>query len=254
MEELVQVRTGCPSGERPRLLIDVSAILRLDAQTGIQRVVRAVWSELRGRSNDDLEVLPVYATRTQGYCFAPVDFLDRKNVRLGANPVSVRPGDKFLGLDLSAHLISNYRRQLQAWRAFGASIHLIVYDTLPLQHPDWFSSASASNFRRWFEVLVQEADQAICISDEVARDLRVRLKTMPPDVDRRSVGCPWDPTLQRRGLLEASAMMCGSCLRNFGFGRPYSWSAQSSRGKGTTLPLPHSNICGGSSPRTRRTW
>ena len=161
--------------ERPRLLVDVSAILRHDAQTGIQRVVRAVWSELARRSGEKFVVLPIYATSAQGYCYAPPDFLDRKGGVIGSIPVSVRPGDKFLGLDLSAHLLPKYRRQLKAWRAFGASIHLVVYDLLPLLRPDWFSDAAVGHFQRWFEVLRKDTDQAICISDQVARDLGKRL-------------------------------------------------------------------------------
>ncbi len=140
----------------------------------------SVWSGRSGRScarrsGEKFLVLPIYATSTQGYCYAPPDFLDRKGGVVESKPVSVRPGDKFLGLDLSAHLLPKYRRQLKAWRAYGASIHLVVYDLLPLLRPDWFSDAAASHFQRWFDVLRKDADQAICISDQVARDLRERL-------------------------------------------------------------------------------
>ncbi len=85
--------------------------------------------------------------------------------------VRVREGDKFLGLDLSAHLLPKYRRQLRAWRAHGATVHLIVYDLLPLQRPSWFTASSGVNFGHWFEVVAEESDEAICISDQVARDL-----------------------------------------------------------------------------------
>src|SRR5690242_5347994 len=100
------------STDAPRLLVDVSAIMRHDAQTGIQRVVRAVWSELRRRSGAGFEVLPVFANTSHGYCYAPVDFLQSKLVTASPTPVCVRPGDKFLGLDLSAHLLPKYRRQV----------------------------------------------------------------------------------------------------------------------------------------------
>ena len=163
------------SGERPRVLVDVSAIIRHDAQTGIQRVVRAVWSDLASRNQDEFQVLPVYATSTRGYCYAPASFLVDGSGELPATPVSVRAGDKFLGLDLSAHLLPKYRRQLRAWRSHGASIHLVVYDLLPLMRPDWFNGTTSGHFRRWFEVLTEEADQAICISDQVVRDLQHHL-------------------------------------------------------------------------------
>ena len=163
------------SGERPRVLVDVSAIIRHDAQTGIQRVVRAVWSDLASRNQDEFQVLPVYATSARGYCYAPASFLVDGSGELPAKPVSVRAGDKFLGLDLSAHLLPKYRRQLRAWRSHGASIHLVVYDLLPLMRPDWFNGTTSGHFRRWFEVLTEEADQAICISNQVARDLQHHL-------------------------------------------------------------------------------
>lgn len=162
-------------GDRPRVLVDVSAIIRHDAQTGIQRVVRAVWSDLSRRNQEAFQVVPVYATNTRGYCYAPRDFLVDGSMEMPATPVSVRPGDKFLGLDLSAHLLPKYRRQLRAWRAHRASIHIVVYDLLPLMHPEWFNSSTTSHFRRWFEVVAEEADQAICISDQVTRDLRQQL-------------------------------------------------------------------------------
>jgi glycosyltransferase involved in cell wall biosynthesis len=185
-------------------LVDVSAILRHDAQTGIQRVVRAVWSELHSRTDEGLCVVPVYATNTQGYCYAPHDFLERRGGPFESETVRVRPGDKFLGLDLSAHLLPRYRRQLKAWRAHGASIHLVVYDLLPLLRPDWFSDAASAHFRRWFDVVRQDADQAICISDQVASDLREKLaldaKKHRPAIARLRLGAEISESVPSNGL------------------------------------------------------
>jgi glycosyltransferase involved in cell wall biosynthesis len=192
-----------PTGQR-RLLVDVSTIIRHDAQTGIQRVVRAVWSELLRQSGADFLVVPVYATNAQGYCYAPVDFLSGNYGRFGSEPVCVRPGDKFLGLDLSAHLLPKYRRQLRAWRAHGATIHLIVYDLLPLLRPDWFNSAMVGHFRKWFDVLQQDVDQAICISDQVAHDLRERVS--PAGQRHLSIG-----RLQMAADIAASVPSSGIC-------------------------------------------
>jgi glycosyltransferase involved in cell wall biosynthesis len=196
--------------ERRRLLVDVSAILGHDAQTGIQRVVRAVWSELKGHGRSDLEILPVYATRTRGYCFAPIDVFERKHGGYASQAVSVRPGDKFLGLDLSAHLLPSYRQQLRAWRAFGATVHLVIYDLLPLQQPDWFNSAAVNHFRRWFDVSVRDADQAICISDQVGSDVRERLSRFSserrPTIGRLHMGSDIAATMPSQGL-------CGNTRR-----------------------------------------
>lgn len=162
-------------GARQRLLVDVSAIIRHDAQTGIQRVVRSVWAELSRRSGEEFDCIPIFATSRHGYCVASDDFLSCRMTPAPCLPVAVRAGDKFLGLDLSAHLLPKYRRQLLSWRQAGASIHMVVYDLLPLSRPEWFNSATSMHFRKWFKVLTDDADQAICISDQVADELRERL-------------------------------------------------------------------------------
>lgn len=166
--------------DQPRLLVDVSAIIRHDAQTGIQRVVRAVWMELLRRDGQGFHLVPVYATQSQGYCYSPVDFLDVPRGPAPAQPVRVRHGDKFLGLDLSAHVLPKYRQQLRAWRQHGATVHLIVYDLLPILRPQWFNSKASTHFRNWFSVLAEDADQAICISKQVSRDLRDELRERAP--------------------------------------------------------------------------
>lgn len=173
---------GDKSGaDMPRLLVDVSAIIRHDAQTGIQRVVRAVWCELRRREGQGFKLVPVYATHSRGYCYAPIDFLDGAGRELPRAPVRARQGDKFLGLDLSAHFLPKYRQQLRAWRAHGATLHMVVYDLLPLQRPQWFSASAGIHFRNWFAILSKDIDQAICISKQVSRDLRECLREKAPE-------------------------------------------------------------------------
>jgi len=164
------------SNRRPRLLVDVSVIMRHDAQTGIQRVVRAVWSSLLEQSHTAFDVVPVFATRTHGYRFTSPDFLERPIAqRLSGDPVGVQPGDKFLGLDLSAHLLPTYQRQVSSWRAAGATTHIVVYDLLPFHRPGWFNKQTVRNFGRWIEIVRDQCDQALCISDHVAQELKACL-------------------------------------------------------------------------------
>jgi glycosyltransferase involved in cell wall biosynthesis len=200
----------CSAGAAPRLLVDVSAIIRHDAQTGIQRVVRAVWSELRCRNRMGFEVLPIFATSNHGFCYAPQDFLENKTLEAPPQPVRVRPGDRFLGLDLCAHLLPKYRRQLTAWRANGASIHLIVYDLLPLLRPEWFTPSAVGHFRKWFEVLAEDADEAICISDAVAGELQQRFNSMGmlrrPAISRLRMGADIAASVPSKGICEGLAL------------------------------------------------
>ena len=151
---------------KPRLLIDISVIRRHDAKTGIQRVVRGVLSALMKLGDKHFDVVPVYATGSHGYCFAIDDHL------APPTPVGVRRGDLFLGLDLAAHLLPTYRRQVGEWRRAGASIHVVVYDLLPLRCPQWFNERTARHFSRWWRFITDQADQLLCISDHVAAEVR----------------------------------------------------------------------------------
>lgn len=165
---------------RPRLLVDVSVILRNDAGTGIQRVVRSVWSHLSALSSDRFVVVPVHATRNRGYCFAPVDFLSNPQ-RLEHVPVGVKDGDHFLGLDLAAHHLPKWAEQLASWRASGATVHVIVYDLLPWFHPAWFPPTTSERFAAWLTSITALADQLLCISEEVAGELSRLLARISPD-------------------------------------------------------------------------
>lgn len=208
------VANGAPV-ERRRLLVDVSAIIQHDAQTGIQRVVRAMWAELSRRGTAELDVVPVYATQNRGYCYAPDDFLERRR-RPGRVPVVAESGDLFLGLDLSAHLLPRYRRQLRAWRKNGATVHLVVYDLLPLARPEWFSRQTCARFRRWFETVRNGADQALCISDQVSRDLCEALAARGaidrPTVGRLHLGCDISASVPSSGVSEHARRLLDGLL------------------------------------------
>jgi glycosyltransferase involved in cell wall biosynthesis len=132
--------------------------------------VRAVWSELRAAQNLPFDVVPVTAGYRHGYRYAPPEFISSSHRELGKT-VCMQRDDHFLGLDLAAHLLPSYEEQLTAWRAAGARVHLVVYDVLPLRRPEWFSDACARNFRRWHGLVCRQADQVVCISDQVAEDL-----------------------------------------------------------------------------------
>jgi glycosyltransferase involved in cell wall biosynthesis len=190
-------------GRKHRLLVDVSMILHHDARTGIQRTVRAIWSELLRRDGEAFEILPVAASRTHGYRFGPRDFLlsPPSKRRLGP-PVGARPGDVFLGLDLSAHLLPLYESQVASWRSAGATVHVVVYDLLPVKGPGWFNPSTVNNFTAWFELLKRHCDEALCISDDVARDLRRALgvEVARPTIARVELAGDLGASLPSKGI------------------------------------------------------
>lgn len=160
-----------------QLLVDVSVIHSSDARTGIQRVVRALLLQLLKAPPLGYKVCPVFATKQHGYCHAAPDFLtqtDNVSPRL-KEPVQVQDGDIFLGLDLAAHLLPRHQAQLLKWKRHGVKLHVLVYDLLPLQHPEWFNPKTTRNFKRWVKWLAVYADSAICISETVKMELAMWL-------------------------------------------------------------------------------
>lgn len=179
-----QVRAGraklcrAAKGVRPnagprRLLVDVSVIYRHDARTGIQRVVRALVSQLQAQVPANFVIQPVVATRKQPYRLAAWPPID--GVGLG-KPCVAQAGDIFLGLDLSAHIVPPHLGQLSRWKTQGVRFYFMVYDTLPLQHPEWFSAKQVGAFRRWIKAIAILCDGAFCISAIVEQDFRNWLK------------------------------------------------------------------------------
>jgi len=168
-----------------QLLVDVSVVYRSDARTGIQRVVRALLLQLLQSPPAGYVVRPVFATRQHGYSYAAPDFLAApaaepplpKEAASAPVLVQVESGDLFLGLDLAAHLLPRHRAQVLSWKRAGVQLHVLVYDLLPIQHPEWFNPQTTRNFKRWVRWLATYADSAICISESVRSDLSEHLRT-----------------------------------------------------------------------------
>lgn len=157
-----------------RIFVDVSVFSKHDAGTGIQRVVREVLRNLLKNSSENYTVIPVAATRKDGYRTTSISLKNpSKNLQKEneSTPVSLSKGDIFLGLDLAAHLLPHHYRQLLEWKRSGASIQVVVYDLLPALHPAWFNPRSGKNFKKWLRTLAIFADRFHCISETVKLDL-----------------------------------------------------------------------------------
>lgn len=192
------------------LLVDVSVIMRSDAQTGIQRVVRALLGALLRADLEGFVVRPVYATRKVGYAYVPQESgilngqaLSEQNT---TRQINAKSGDIFLGLDLAANILPRHSRQIESWRRNGCMIAAIMYDLLPEKHPEWFNPKTKRNYRRWLRIVTKKSDRIICISSEVATQLedwlavwpwrgnsRLRLNTM-------RLGCDIDESIPTTGM------------------------------------------------------
>lgn len=162
-----------PSIQKRQLLVDISVIYRTDARTGIQRVVRSLLLQLVENPPSGYDVRPIYATVKHKYCYANSNIFDPswKVESSNLNYVSAQAGDLFLALDLAAHLIPRHHVQILNWKLSGVKIHVVVYDLLPLQYPEWFNEKTTQNFKRWIRWVATYADGAICISNSVKNEL-----------------------------------------------------------------------------------
>lgn len=180
MTILKQMRQNRPqlSNHSKQLLVDISAIIREDAHTGIQRVVRALLLQLFSNPPEGYQVLPVFCTRKHGYRYADSAFVHKFTScgdKLSTGDVVVGNKDIFFGLDLTAHLLPLHENQLLDWKKQGVKIHILIYDMLPHLHPQWFTPRSVKNFRRWLRTISVYSNQLICISESVKNELRTWL-------------------------------------------------------------------------------
>ena len=157
-----------------QLFVDVSEIVRHDAQTGIQRVVRSILKAWLSNPPLGYRVEPVYATKEVGYRYArkfTAAFLGAAVDALADEPIDYRYGDVFLGLDFDKDVAFRQRLFYRELRNFGVRVVFLVYDLLAVQMPQNFAGlGSKEDFYDWLEV-VTDGDSAVCISKSVADDL-----------------------------------------------------------------------------------
>ena len=165
-----------------QLFVDISEIVRHDAGSGIQRVVRNVLREWLTNPPPGFRIEPVYCTESGGYCYARQFTLRSLGCPSGCledDPIEFRSGDIFLALDLCMESAFSQRIFYQSLRGRGIEVYFVVYDLLCIQFPHYFNSRMEEAFTRWLTT-VAECDGAICISKAVADDLAAWLAMNGP--------------------------------------------------------------------------
>lgn len=165
------------------LLIDISELVKHDAHTGIQRVTRAILKEIVESKPQGLQVRPVYATPNEGYQYAQTmpwqTPLSENDMAQG--PVRAAPGDLFLGLDLIHPAIAQAQRtNLENWRQRGVKTFFVIYDLIPILHPQYANAGVPEGHAQWLDI-VTEAEGAICISQTVAEQVKQWLARHKPE-------------------------------------------------------------------------
>lgn len=176
------------SAARPRLgarqlLVDISELAVSDFRTGVQRVSRAVLKNLLEDPPCGHRVEPVRGT-PRGHRYArryAQALLELPGQDLDEAPLDPRPGDRFLSVDLSYEMLRHCRGELVRLRDRGVRLDFVVYDMLPVLHPEWFPGEVPRQHLEWLRTAALIADGLVCISATVADELREWLRRERPE-------------------------------------------------------------------------
>ena len=171
-----------------RFFVDVSELYRRDAKTGIQRVVHSILSELLRSPPLGFEIYPVYSLDGKGYKYTAKFCPDNTRMILwDEQPFDFGKGDIFLGLDLTAHLFPVVEPLLQEMRQAGVQVSYVLYDILPVTHPEYFPPGMSQPFEAWLNGLSRCADHVVAISQHSANAFNQWVSVNAPQSSVRAV-------------------------------------------------------------------
>jgi len=155
--------------------IDVTELAREDLRAGVERVTRRMLGELILAQPENIRIQPVRLD-SHGIYIAANTFLSsflglRAEDWAFDEPIHPKHGDRFIGLDFCRQHARLLGKALDGLRERGVPITLMVHDTLPIGHPEWFPNGISEAFEVWLRVAAARADQFICISQCTARAL-----------------------------------------------------------------------------------
>jgi glycosyltransferase involved in cell wall biosynthesis len=159
------------NGQR-QLLLDISATVQNKFLTGIERVSRALSTELIQAPPAGFRVEPVRSHAGQ-YRYArnfTVEMVGAE-IAIPESDVEVHSEDIYLALDWSPEAICSSGQFFDDLRARGVRICFLVHDLLPLQIPHRFPKGLDQTYRSWLEAAVMVADKLIAVSRAVADQL-----------------------------------------------------------------------------------
>ena len=156
----------------PKLYVDVTLIAETDLRTGIQRAVRGILEGLFALASNTLEVTPVRLVRSHGeWQFEHADEFVRTHfptkvitANMPAHPVR---GDAVLLLDFSAlAIVAAYKAGfLSNLKDNGVRLFPVIYDLLPISHPNLFPPHASPAHESWAALLPAISEKLLCISE-----------------------------------------------------------------------------------------
>jgi alpha-1,2-rhamnosyltransferase len=101
------------------------------------------------------------------------------------SPLQHQPGDQLVLLDSSWH--SDFFAQAEQLKRDGVGLIAVIYDLIPLTHPQFYDTRLVQVFSEWFDWITRTADGYMAISatvrDQVREELQRRIG--PAQTDKR---------------------------------------------------------------------
>lgn len=182
----------------PRLYIDCTSTYRSGLNTGVQRVVRALIAEADTFAEiTQLECIPICYQYNAFYTLEDAGKITAET-QSDFEAIDFRFRDVYLCPD------AFWTMGMVSWFAYlkdrGVSIATVIYDLIPVIHPQFFDAAAVTEFETSLFEAVRKSDLLFTISKSTKQDLinYCLSKDEPLDHDRCQV-IPLAPALQSRG-------------------------------------------------------
>ncbi|WP_310441881.1 glycosyltransferase family 1 protein [Sulfurimonas sp.] len=173
-----------PKERLPAIYIDITVLNKQDYGTGIQRVVRAVISELFKSPIEGYESVLVHFEKQNGKirCLTASTAqakLTSTSTTKQDEVIEPKSGDIFFGLDLVSDVIEAHKQGLfQRYKASGVKIKFVIYDILPILYPQWWPEGGSVHHTNWLLAIADVADELISISSSVNDEVQEYLKSI----------------------------------------------------------------------------
>ena len=153
-----------------RLLIDCSFISTTKLNTGIQRVVRKTIENIYAITKDS-NFEPVEVT-LDTHTIKQIS-MNNDTKTLNPNIIS-RQNDILLLIDSTWHL--DTWKNIKQIKQNGTKIVAVIYDLIPISHPQFCDENLVKLFKKWFEIAINYIDGFIAISNTVQLQLEEYIK------------------------------------------------------------------------------
>lgn len=189
-----------------RLYYDITELVMHDKGTGIQRVTKSLLKELKAMCPSSWEIVPVKGDPASG-CYRSCRIADSQKPSPACvyREEEIKPvaGDIFLSVDLTYNITRTLADKLREYREQNVVVSFIVYDLIPVRHPEWFEGCNQwfegndylALFYNWLDCVVKNASSLVCISEYVAHDVTSWLEAQPhpaadaPIITHFRLGC-----------------------------------------------------------------